>query len=85
MTQDNLTTPEIPSGSHPSVCPRCDRRAGVYDIATGISECALCEMQWRGPRVMLVDPKDLQTPDGVAEVVRQVQAGLDGTKDADAS
>ncbi len=81
MTRDSSATPEIPSGPHPYVCPRCDRRTGVYDIATGVSECAQCGTRWRGPRVMLFNPSDLQTPEGIAEVVRQINAGLSRARD----
>ena len=73
MAHDGPTR-ELPSGPHPYVCPDCDRLAGVYDFATAISTCALCATQWRGPRIMLVDPNDLQTPSAVHELMRQIQA-----------
>lgn len=79
MTNDTTATPEVPSGPHPYVCPQCDRPAGVYDMATGISECALCGTRWRGPRLMLFDPEDLKTPEGIAEAVRHVNAEIDRT------
>lgn len=28
----------------------------MYEIATGISECAECHMRWRGPRVAFFTP-----------------------------
>lgn len=80
MTQDRLATPDEASSSHPAfVCPRCERRTGMVNTATGISECRLCGTEWKGPRLLLFDPKDLETPEGLDEVVRQINAEIDRT------
>lgn len=79
MTPDSPNTPAIPSGSNPYACPRCDRRTGMVNIATGVSACRLCGMEWKGPRLLLFDPKDLETPEGLDEVMRQINAEIDRT------
>jgi ribosomal protein L37AE/L43A len=40
--------------AHPFICPACNRRTGIYEIATGLSECASCGTRWKGPHLNFV-------------------------------
>lgn len=59
--------------AHPFICPACNRRTGLYDIATGISLCARCGTTWKGPKVHLL--RGDATEEEIEAFVSEVEGG----------
>lgn len=56
MTQEDHAQSQIPTGPNPFVCPHCNRRAGIVDLGRNVSFCAVCGLEWRGPRLAVSQP-----------------------------
>ena len=65
----------IRTHSHPFVCPDCETRTGVRELRTGLSTCASCGLQWRGPRV------GLASGDADRPVLREIAGSILATEE----